>query len=225
MHGERQTRSTPRLVLTAAHAGVVACVVWLLAGLPPGTAPAWSPLASGDAVRRGLLAVLAVVYLIRFSLTSLYLLRRAVDWQEVLIVAPWLAFLHGAVAWLGGTNPRPVSIVAVIGLVLFGAGTAMGPVAEWMRLRWKARPANAGHLYTGGLFRLSMHPNYLGDVLLFAGYALVTGRWVALALPVLVLLSFVFVHVPTLDAYLSSRYGAEFRVYANRTARLVPGVW
>lgn len=172
-----------------------------------------------------MLVGVAVVYLARFTFTTLHLLRRAVDWAEVTVVAPWLAVLHGSLAWLGGTNPAPLSAVAGIGLVLFAVGTVMGPLAEWAQYRWKQRPEHRGHQYTGSLFHYTMHPNYLADVVLFGGYALVTDRPVALVLPLLVLLGFVFVHIPTLDRYLAERYSAEFRPCADRTARLIPGLW
>ena len=37
--------------------------------------------------------------------------------------------------------------------VLVLAGSALNTVSELQRHRWKRRPENAGHLYTGGLFR------------------------------------------------------------------------
>lgn len=225
MHGYPERRHGPRATLVAAHAGIVAVVVWLLVAGAPDVFPGWLRLDTGDPVRRWVLAGVAVVYLARVSYTTLYLLRREVDWAEVTMVAPWLALLHGALAWLGGTNPAPLSAVAGIGLVLFGVGTVMGPLAEWSRDRWKQQPGHRGHLYTGSLFRYSMHPNYLADVVLFTGYALVTDRLIALVFPFLMLLTFVFVHVPTLDRYLAERYGAEFRSYAAKTARLIPGLW
>ena len=37
---------------------------------------------------------------------------------------------------------------------------------------FKRRPENKGKLFTGGLFAVSMHPNYFGDLLWVSGYAL-----------------------------------------------------
>lgn len=225
MHGYSERRRGPRATLVLAHAGIVAIVAWLLVAGAPASFPGWLRLDTGDPVRRWVLAGLAVIYLARFAITTLYLLRREVDWLEVTLVGPWLVLIHGSLAWLGGGNPAPLSPVAGAGLVLFGVATIMGPLSEWSRHHWKQRPEHRGHLYTGGLFRYTRHPNYLADVVLFTGYALVTDRALSLVLPVLVLLGFVFVHVPTLDRYLAERYGAEFRTYADRTARLIPGVW
>lgn len=225
MHGVSSGRRAPRWTLVLAHIGIVAIVFWLLLTGGAPVLPGGLRTDGGDRIRRWVLAVLAVAYLARFTFTTVYLLRREVDWSEVLMVAPWLALLHGALAWLGGRNPDPLSAVAGLGLALFALGALMGPGAEWARLRWKLRPEHRSHLYTGSLFHYTMHPNYLADVVLFTGYALVTERATALAIPLLVLAGFVFIHVPTLDRYLESRYGAEFRSYADQTARLIPGLW
>ena len=40
--------------------------------------------------------------------------------------------------------------------------------------RWKQQPANAGHLYVGGLFAFARHINYFGEILTFLGWALLT---------------------------------------------------
>jgi hypothetical protein len=55
-------------------------------------------------------------------------------------------------------------------------GSALNTGAERQRYRWKRRPENAGHLYTGGLFAYARHINYFGDQVLFTGWALITGR-------------------------------------------------
>jgi protein-S-isoprenylcysteine O-methyltransferase Ste14 len=41
-------------------------------------------------------------------------------------------------------------------------------------------------------------------------------------IPLLMLLGFVFVNVPVLDAHLHDHYGAEFDEYARRTRKLIP---
>ena len=78
---------------------------------------------------------------------------------------------------------------------------------------------------SSGFFRYSMHPNYLGDVFLFLGFAFATGDWISLVIPGLTAVTFVFVHIPTLDACLAKRYWEAFSAYRSRTKRLVPGLW
>ena len=70
-----------------------------------------------------------------------------------------------------------------------------------------------------------MHMNYFGDVVLFTGWSLLTAAFWALGLPVLMLLMFMFIHMPPLDQYLAERYGDEFQVYRSKTKRLIPFIW
>lgn len=72
---------------------------------------------------------------------------------------------------------------------------------------------------------LSMHINYFGDVVLFTGWALLTATIWTLGLPLLMLLMFIFMHIPPLDEYLAERYGDEFKAYQSKTKRLIPFVW
>jgi protein-S-isoprenylcysteine O-methyltransferase Ste14 len=82
-----------------------------------------------------------------------------------------------------------------------------------------------GHrLVTDGPFRLVRHPRYLGILLFLPGIALVFRSWLALALvaPVLAVLLW---RIADEDALLERAFGAEWKAYARRTARLVPRVW
>ena len=67
-----------------------------------------------------------------------------------------------------------------------------------------------------------MHINYFGDTVLFIGWCMLTASLWALALPALMGASFIFYHIPGLDAYLAERYGAEFEEYAAETKKFVP---
>jgi steroid 5-alpha reductase family enzyme len=59
-------------------------------------------------------------------------------------------------------------------VLLYAAGSVIGTASEHARHVWKARPENRGRLCTEGLFRCSRHINYFGDLLLFAGFGLLT---------------------------------------------------
>jgi steroid 5-alpha reductase family enzyme len=109
--------------------------------------------------------------------------------------------------------------------MLFAAGSGMNSYAEYRRHAWKQRPENRGQLYTLSLFRISRHPNYLGDLLSFSGLCLLSGRWMTALIPVIMLMGFVFVNVPVLDAHLHDHYGAAFDEYARRTRKLIPFIY
>jgi len=76
-----------------------------------------------------------------------------------------------------------------------------------------------------GPYRWVRHPSYTGILLLMAGLSLGYGNWPALAvllvLPTGVLIHRIFVE----EAVLTEVIGRAYTDYAERTKRLVPGVW
>ncbi len=76
-----------------------------------------------------------------------------------------------------------------------------------------------------GIYKTIRHPAYLGYLASLLGIGLVLGNWVGLmALVVLPLLGILYrIHVEenTLLAY----FGSTYQEYANRTKRLLPGIW
>ena len=227
MHGNHDRKLAPPLTLFAIHCLIVGAVGWLLLGggltvLSERFLVGFRP---GALDRRIALVFLAAMYLLRFAITGFVLLPRRMPWSEVGTVGPWLAIVHLTFALLGGTNSAPMGIFAMLGLVLYAAGSYLNSASEWNRQQWKKRSENRGKLYTEGFYRICMHPNYLGDVLLFTGFAMVTGRIWSFLIPIFMTLTFAFVHIPSLDTYLAERYGEQFDVYARRTRRLFPGIW
>ncbi len=77
-------------------------------------------------------------------------------------------------------------------------------------------------LITDGIFRLVRHPNYLGEMMVYASYALLAQHWI----PWLVLAywwTMVFlVNMLTIESSLS-RY-PQWKEYKSRTAMLIPGI-
>jgi steroid 5-alpha reductase family enzyme len=125
-------------------------------------------------------------------------------------LAPWKLYIYPLLGIAGGTNPEPLGLAAVIGILLFLFGSSMNSYAEYARYVWKRLPENRERPYVQGLFRCSRHPNCFGDLILFSGICLISGTWVTAIIPVLMLAGFVFVNVPVLDSHLHNHYGAAF---------------
>jgi protein-S-isoprenylcysteine O-methyltransferase Ste14 len=175
-----------------------------------------------DALRRAILATALSIYFLRLLLTIFVFSRRGIRWSEVAIIVPWLFFLFCVFSILGALNPAPFAIVGWIGVALYLFGSWTNTWSEHQRNLWKQRPENRGHLYTGGLFRYTRHPNYLGDLILFSGLCLICGRSITAIIPTLMLAGFVFANIPTLDKHLQEHYGDEFTHYATHTRKLIP---
>ena len=212
MHGETDPSKLPRLLMVGMHlVGVLLATGVLSAG-------AMTP-------RRTALLACAWIYFLRVLATSFVFLKRGVGWAEAFQVGPFLLLIQVALAWLGARATPPWGALDTVALALYGVGSFLNSGSELQRKAWKARPENQGRLYTAGLFRLSRHVNYLGDVVLFSGFALLTrSPWAGLV-PVLMAVMFVFVHIPVLDGYLRKRYGEEYVEWTRRSRKLVPFVF
>ena len=175
--------------------------------------------------RAKMLVLVAALYFARHMITLFYLLVRRVDWGEVLGLSAFMAAFEIGFVWLGGQSSAPFGGLDVLGLGLLFFGSYLNTGSEVQRKWWKADPANKGHCYTLGLFRYAMHINFFGDVVLFSGWALLTGMLWALGLPLMMALMFIFLHIPGLDDYLAKRYGAAFTAYAAKTKKLIPFVY
>jgi protein-S-isoprenylcysteine O-methyltransferase Ste14 len=164
----------------------------------------------------------AVVYIVRAAHTLFVFVTRRIPWWE----AAWGGSIIGCVLFfflLGGLRvPQPLGPVDLAAVLLYAAGSVIGTASEHARHVWKARPENRGRLYTEGLFRCSRHINYFGDLLLFAGFGLLTRQLWTGMVPLAMGLNFALMIIPAHDAYLAARYGSEFDRYARETKRLVP---
>ena len=182
-----------------------------------------------DPTRACILLVCAAVYFVRHGLTLFYLLARRVEWGEVIGLTAFFAMFELGLLLLGGGVFRDSAIALswldIFALGLYFSGSYLNSASEVQRKLWKKKPSSKGHCFTGGLFRYSMHMNYFGDVVLFTGWSLLTATFWTLGLPLLMLLMFMFIHIPPLDEYLAERYGEEFAVYRAKTKRLIPLVW
>ena len=161
----------------------------------------------------------------RVLFTIFVFLQRGMGWREVFTIAPWMLCIYLLLAIAGGTNAKALGVTAYIGALLFVDGSSINSYAEYTRHIWKRRKENHGHLYTGGLFKRTRHPNYLGDLVSFSGLCLISGAWVTAIIPLIMLAGFVFVNIPALDSHLHDHYGATFDEYARQTWRLMPFVY
>lgn len=224
MHGEYDQALAPRIFLAVFHAAAVAMTGWLLlgGGLEVLRAHWGSDWVLASPGRRGLLFAASFIYFLRVLVTGFHLLKRKIGWGEAVLISVWVAIIDLLFAMLGGINPQAISLPTWLGMILYASGSFLNTGSELQRKKWKERPENHGHLFTGGLFHYAIHINYLGDEVLFTGFALITGRAWALLVPLLMLGGFLFFSIPDLDRHLHAHYGAEFKDYEGRTRRFVP---
>jgi len=139
--------------------------------------------------------------------------------------------LSCALAAITSVATKPLGVVAALGTAVWVAGFAIEVAADRQKSAFRADPAHRDRFITSGLWAWSRHPNYFGEILLWAGIALV-------AVPVLsgwqlaTLISPVFVFVlltrisgiPLLESRAKRKWGDDpaFIAYKERTPALVP---
>ncbi len=180
---------------------------------------------AGDLVRRILIASCLIIYFVRLQVTVWVFQKRKWTWLETITITVLMSFVLYAFANVGGNNKQVVGIVEVIGILLYLSGSYINTHSEYYRHVWKLKEENRGRLYTEGLFNLSMHINYFGDIVLFTGFAMITHRFSMLVIPSIMTLNFIFNIIPSLDRYLEKKYKDEFRDYSKKTKKLIPLIY
>ena len=180
---------------------------------------------SGDLARRILIASCLLIYFARLQVTVWVFQKRQWTWLETIAITVLMSFVIYAFARVGGNNKQGVGFVEVIGILLYLSGSYLNTHSEYYRHVWKLKAENKGRLYTRGLFSLTMHINYFGDIVLFTGLAMATHRLSMLIIPLIMTVNFVFFIIPELDKYLEKKYKDEFREYARKTKKLIPLIY
>jgi protein-S-isoprenylcysteine O-methyltransferase Ste14 len=158
----------------------------------------------------------------RFFLTLFVFLKRRSSADELIAVpiafgVYYVGFLY--LLYLGGT-PSVTGIT--LGSALFLCGGLLNTLSEYQRHKWKRSPGNAGRLCRTGIYSLTRHPNYFGDVLWVLGYALVTGNDWSLLIPGLLLIFFWKGNIPLQEKHLLEKYGDQMSDYIKNTKSLIP---
>ena len=180
---------------------------------------------SGDLLRRIMIASCLIIYFMRLQITVWVFQKRKWTWLETITISILMSFVLYAFAKIGGNNRQVVGVVEVFGVLLYLSGSYINTHSEYSRHVWKLKEENRGRLYTEGLFNLSMHINYFGDVVLFTGFAVVTHSLSMLVIPLIMAVNFVFIIIPSLDRYLEKNYKNEFRDYSKKTKKFIPLIY
>lgn len=146
----------------------------------------------------------------------------------------WRVFmLQGFIMWViaqpllshGLENPGGlVTSLAYIGQVMAIVGIAWEGISDWQLYKYKADPKNKGKLMTNGLWALSRHPNYFGEMLFWWAVWLMAlplgGGLVALISPIAISYVLLTISGPMLEKRYEGR--ADFEEYSKHTPAFIP---
>lgn len=140
--------------------------------------------------------------------------------------------LLGPLMWLvfpalRGLDPlwaeEPYQILGIVGVLLETAGAMLAFAAQMsMGASWRVGvlEGESGSLVTGGLFRLSCNPTFLGQGLLLTGMALAVPS-LPTSLAVLVFVTSASVQIRAEERVLLAAYEAEYRRWSAQVPRWV----
>lgn len=144
------------------------------------------------------------------------------------IISPVIAFV---------AMPGEVALVQlVLGLLLWTLGFVFETVGDWQLRQFIKDPSRygleRGDLMTRGLWSLTRHPNYFGEMTMWWGVALVVMHTlylpyvvVAILGPVTITYLLRFVSgVPKTEEHWAERYGAQYQEYKESTPALLPKI-
>ena len=144
----------------------------------------------------------------------------------------WVSLtLAAALAAVTSTEPKGLDPFVFIGLAVWVIGFALEATADLQKSRFRADPANKGSFITSGLWAISRHPNYFGEITLWTGIAIIAlpvlqgWQFVTLISPVFVYLLITRVSgVPLLEKKADATWGGQetYEAYKRRTPVLVP---
>ena len=129
-------------------------------------------------------------------------------------------------------NPlEPIGIFFIMGALLWLLGFGFEVIADRQKKYFSEKPKNEGRFITQGLWSVSRHPNYFGEIILWAGIAIISlpflsgWQFVTLVSPVFVFLLLTRISgLPFLEDKAEKKWGEDkdYIEYKKRTPILVP---
>ncbi len=136
-----------------------------------------------------------------------------------------------AIVALASVIQVEIGVIGWLGFALFVFGFGFEVLADHQKTKFKANPANEGKFITGGLWDLSRHPNYFGEIVLWVGITLMAVpvmsglQYVSLISPVFGFLLIYYVSgVRMLEDRSNKKWGEnpEYQQYKRNTPVFFP---
>lgn len=197
-------------------------------------------------LRSWILAALVLVWALRLGT---FLFRRILvagkdgrfdelkkSWSRFLLVwtmqGLWVTYTAGAaLAAISSGTPTDLGLVGFVGIAVWVLGFAIEAVADAQKAAFASDPRHRGDFISTGLWSLSRHPNYVGEILLWLGVAILAApalsgwQYLLLLSPVLVYAQLRFASgVPMLERRAEARWGGQedYEAYKRSTPLLFP---
>lgn len=144
-----------------------------------------------------------------------------------------LITVAAALAAISSGLNEPIGITAYFGVALWLLGFLFETIADRQKTAFRANPDNDGQFIRSGLWSISRHPNYFGEMTLWVGIAIVAApalqgwQYLSLLSPVFVILLICRVSgIPMLESKANEKWGDDprYKQYVQNTPVLIPGL-
>ncbi|GAB1483112.1 DUF1295 domain-containing protein [Treponema sp.] len=141
-------------------------------------------------------------------------------------LAVWLVLMPVSVL-LSLSDIGPLSIVSIIGALLWAIGFIIEIISDAQKFSFKNKKENANKWIQSGLWKYSRHPNFFGEILLWWGVFIFVLPYLSGALylsivgPIAITLLLLFVSgIPLLEQSGDRKYGNDeaYKSYKKRTS-------
>lgn len=130
-----------------------------------------------------------------------------------------------AASWVLGWPKLPGLPLPAIGITVFAAGwvAPVWAVVLFRREGTELQPTSQANqkLVTGGPFRFTRNPMYLGLVVATLGIAVWVGAWPMFIVPAAVFFTAGLVHIPFEEAKMRRQFGTAYDAYTTQVRRWV----
>lgn len=205
----------------------------------------YAATASGDILRRALIATIAAIWSGRLAWHLLARIRRFPEdgryarlragregsiqaWLFGFFQAQaFLCALFALPAFVAGGNPTSVGWPEALGISLWIAAIGGESIADRQLDRFRRNPANLGAVCRNGLWKYSRHPNYFFEWIHWWSYVCMgweaPSGWLTLLGPSAMLFLILKVTgVPPTEAQALSRRGEAYRLYQREVSSFFP---
>jgi len=133
-----------------------------------------------------------------------------------------------ALLFMGKTDKSTMSV----GILIWLFGLLFETIADSQKFNFNQNPSNKGAFIDRGLWKVSRHPNYFGEILVWVGmyvymfmsFSTLEKLW-TLSGPVFIILMLLFVSgIPTVEKRAEEKFGNNpaYLEYKRRTSLLIP---
>ena len=145
--------------------------------------------------------------------------------QIYMLQGVFMLLIASPVIHTNASSTRGLGWLDFLGLSFWLIGFFFEAVGDAQLARFKKDPSNKGKIMTEGLWRLTRHPNYFGEVTMWWGIFLIAlsvpGGWLTIISPLLI--TFLLLRVSGVTM-LEKKYrgNLEFETYARKTSAFFP---